>query len=276
MSLSLLLRVKEERAAVLALCTEVNEFAVQQAKPPAYFGPKPVSTEERLLSAVLEGFLQRHVSLFRAMLLLEKAGFRSEWLILSRTLFELASDCEFFWNEVITSETPTTVLARIRYSWNQNNFHLLKESKNLSEEQVELLRDKIKKIDGLTKKEHEEIKGKQNFMGLNLRERANKYSRGDLYKPVYSRLSKYTHGMTYDEEMRFAGNRSGEKFQIIQISEETLNLYYGGMLVMDAVNNLSVVTMRQVDRRAIDELQLKFEDVIPSTASTEIAKPIDD
>lgn len=268
--------MKEERAAVLALCTDVNDFAVKQAKPAAYFGPKPVSTQERMLFAVLEGFLQRHVSLFGAMLLLEKSGFRSEWLILSRTLFELASDCEFFWNEVVTHGNPFTVLERIRYSWNHNNFHLMKESKNLSEEQVELLRDKIKKVDGLTKKEHEDIKNKQNFMGLNLRERANKYSHGDLYKPVYSRLSKYTHGMTYDEEMRFAENKSEEKFQLVKISEEILNLYYGGMLVMDALKNLSIVTMRQVDRLVINELQIRFENVLPSTANAEISKPIDD
>jgi hypothetical protein len=276
MSLPLLLKMKEERAAVLKLCTDVNDFAVRQAKPVAYFGPKPVSTKERMLFAVLEGFLQRHVSIFGAMLLLEKSRFRSEWLILSRTLFELASDCEFFWNEVVTSEEPTTVLERIRYSWNQNNFHLLKESKNLSEEQVELLRAKIKKVEGLTKKEHEDIKNKQNFMGLNLRERANKYSHGDLYKPVYSRLSKYTHGMTYDEEMRFAEKKSKENFQLVQISEEILNLYNGGMLVMDAMKNLSVVTGRQVDKRVIDELQLRFEMSYPSTAKAEIAKPIDD
>jgi len=272
----LLLKMKEERAAVLALCTAVNDFAVKQAKPAAYFGPKPVSTQDRMLFAVLEGFLQRHVSLFGAMLLLEKSGFRDEWLILSRTLFELASDCEFFWNEVVTSENPNVVLERIQYSWNQNNFHLLKESKNLGEEEVELLRDKIKKIDGLTKKEHDDIKNKQNFMGLNLRERANKYSHGDLYKPVYSRLSKYTHGMTYDEEIRFAENKSEEKFQLVRISEEILNLYHGSMLVIDALKNLSVVTMRQVDRRVVNELQLNFENVFPSTASAEITKPIDD
>jgi len=276
MSLPLLLKMREERAAVLALCTDVNDFAVKQAKPAAYFGPKPVSTQEQMLFAVLEGFLQRHVSLFGAMLSLEKSGFRAEWLILSRTLFELASDCEFFWNEVVTSENPATVLERIRYSWNQNNFHLLKESKNVSEEQIELLRDKIKKVDGLTKKEHEDIKNKQNFMGLNLRERANKYSSGNLYKPVYSRLSKYTHGMTYDEEMRFAENKSEEKFQIVRISEEILNLYHGGMLVMDALKNLSAVTMRQIDRPVMNELQLRFENVLPSTASAEITKPIDD
>lgn len=276
MSLQILLKMREERAAVLALCSDVNDFAVKQAKPPNYFGPKPVSTQERMAIAVLEGFLQRHVSIFKAMLLLEKSGFRDEWLILSRTLFELASDCEFFWNEVVTSENPTTVLGRIRYSWNQNNFHLLKESKDLSKEQVDLLRDKIRKVDGLTKKDHEDITNKQNFMGLNFRERANKYSRGDLYKPIYSRLSKYTHGMTYDEEMRFAENKSEEKLEIVKISEEILNLYYGGMLVMDALNNLCGITRRQIDGRVVNELELRFENVLPSTASAEISKPIND
>jgi hypothetical protein len=146
--------ILDARSKLPAICDEVNQFSKQQAKPVTHYGPPLIHTNNRLMSAILEGFLQRHVSIFDAILLLAKSDHRSEWLMLSRSLFEVSVDTAMFWNEIQSEGDATTTLGRIRYAWSIHNLNLLKESEQIDEETLEKLKEKVVKVPGITDKEH--------------------------------------------------------------------------------------------------------------------------
>jgi hypothetical protein len=96
-----------------------------------------------------------------------------------------------------------------------------------------------------------------------MRERSEKVEVGKFYRPVFSRLSKYAHGMSYDREICFADNRSAEMLRKQEVTEEVLNLYHCALLVLDALKILSVETGRVHNSSKSQELIKKLEDLMP-------------
>ena len=203
----------------------------------------PGSTEtERMFLATLKGFVERHISIFGALVILERAGKIEEAFILGRTLFELSVDAALFWNSIVNSDNADEIMGRISYEWDTNKFRYLKDHPDLSDEKLEVLQSKVKKIPGLSDKDHKAIIQKQHFSGATLRDRCNEVDVGKYYKPVFSRLSRYTHGMTFDREMILARNLSFPAYQRERTVEECLTLTHSAMLALEAIKMLSPVT----------------------------------
>jgi hypothetical protein len=250
------------RTALPALCKEIHEFAVREIKPAVNFAPQPTNRDEKLLKAILEGFLERHTSLFGAMLVLEKSGYRSEWLMLSRALFEVSVDAQYFYNEIVREPTPGPTLQKIRYAHAVNEFQLLKDSEEIDEDKLEQLKETVVKVPGLNKDGHKNIARNRNFSGLNMADRSRQTDAGKYYKPVFARLSKYAHGMTYDQEILVSDGKSKEAHRRAQVTEESLNLYHCAMLVLDCLRVLCPLTFRPFDRTTLALLEGKIENLI--------------
>jgi hypothetical protein len=253
--------IKNARGRLPSVCAEVYEFArieasIDNIKPG--FMPPPLDEDSRLFAATLEGYLNRHVKLFGAIISLEKMGYRDEWLMLSRTLFEVSVDANYLWNIILQQEDPIPTLQKIRYSYTFNEMKLLRDSEHITKEQLHEMKSKIVKVPGLTVEEHKAIEARRNFTGLDMLERCKKTEAGPYYKPIFGRLSKYAHGMTYDWEMAFAQQKPPEKLIKREVTEEALNLMHCALLVLIGLKYLCVVTGRNHDATKADALQEKL------------------
>jgi len=223
-----------------SVCFDIKSFCESIRWKPLPIAPS--SETDLMLSATLKGFVERHVSIFGALVILERAGKIEEAFILGRTLFELSVDAAFFGSRIFSSGNADEMIGRISYEWDTNKLRYLKDYPDLSDTDLELLQSKVKKIPGLSDKDHKSIIQKQHFSGVNLRDRCNEVDVGKYYKPVFSRLSRYTHGMTFDREMIVARNLSLTAYKKELIAEECLTLTHSAMLVLDAIKILAPVT----------------------------------
>jgi len=261
--------IQDARSRLPEVCREVlmfarSEVSVSNIKPGRL--PLPVDEDSRLLAATLEGYLQRHVSLLGAILALEGIGYRDEWLMLSRALFEVSVDANYLWNTVLKHENPVPMLQRIKYSWSHNYYKLLNESEHISADQFAQAKAQIVKVPGLSVDEHKKIEVTRNFTGLNMAERCKATEAGPYYKPVFGRLSRYAHGMTYDWEMGYAQQRDPRKLKVVQTSEEALNLMHCSLLVLIALKYLCAVTGRDHDLARAGALEEKLSGLLVPAA----------
>jgi len=254
-------KIQAARARLPDVCAEVLTFAIAEADPKKIDRNRlapPLDEDSRLLAAILEGYLQRHVKLFSAIIGLCKMGYRDEWLMLSRTLFEISVDANYLWNLILKDEDPVPTLQKIRYSYKYNELKLLKDSENITQEQLDQMKATIVRVPGLSDDGHKAIEVQRNFTGLNMLERCKKTEVGPYYKPIFGRLSRYAHGMTYDWEIAFSELKSPEMLRKKEITEEALNLMHCALIVLVGLRYLCAVTGRVHDLAVGDSFQDKL------------------
>lgn len=249
------------RAKLPALCDEILKFLSMEVRTAPNYIQRSFTTDEKLLKAVADGFFTRLISNFRAILILENSGLRSEWLMLARTMFEISVDAAYFYNEIAKSGTPVRTLKKIRYATVYDEADLLKESEALDPDQLEQLKEKVaeEKVPGLTRAEHKSIAHNRNFSGLHVRARCTETDAAKYYKPLYGRLSKYAHGMTFEEAIMIADGTSREKLNKAHVSEEGVGLFVCAFLILNALAFLGPLTGRIYDPAKVELLDKKLE-----------------
>jgi hypothetical protein len=238
--------IRIHRKKISAVCSDIKSFfdSIMQGSVP--FHP-PQFEIERLLKASLEGFIRRELSIFGSMTILERANKMDEVFILARTLFEVSVDAARF--GIDFGEKPMETVGRISYAWHTNRHHLLKENPDFTDEQIKLLQSKIEEVPGLNKKEHEDIVRKKHFTGQDVRTRSAGLPAEKYYKPIYAKLSRYTHGMTFDSEIGFAKGYSQELGFKERICEEFLTLSYCSTMVLEHIKGFTPLIGLRYDEK---------------------------
>jgi hypothetical protein len=258
--------MRRHRQRMSAVCADIKTFCEITRTQKIPLAP-PQTEIERLLAATLHGFAARHISLFGSIVILEKSGRIDEAFILARTLFDVYVDTVLLWNRMITQESPEMVLQRIMYEWDTNKFQFLKDNPNLTDEMLATLQSNVKKVPGLSAKEHNDIVQKQHFTGMNMRDRCKEIKEEEFYKPMFCMLSRYTHGMTFELEIAMARGKSFDALKNQWLAEENLVLTISAMMTLLAIEKLAPFIGFNYDKQRWTELFERIEalaDEIPS------------
>lgn len=233
-----------QRKRMSAVCADIKSFCDSLSHIPLPFPNQ--HEDDRFLVVVLDGLVQRHIDVFGSMVILERADRIEDVLVLARTLFELSVDAALIF-KAIEKNDYLQIPKRISYEWNTNKFKLLKEYPNLTDAQLEEMQARVKKIPGLTDLEHKKIKDQQHFSGLNMRDRCNQVEVGKLYRPVFARLSRHSHGMTFDREMGEVLGLSPSNYRKERIAQECMTLTHSAIILLQTLAMLAPFTGHVID-----------------------------